>query len=333
MLAMRAAFFEDAMTMTVRETDPPEPGPEDAVVRVHYCGICGSDLSLYKSGLLSGPDKVLGHEVSGAVEEDRSGRFEPGTRVVAWPARGCGECVWCKEDHPRYCLSPPEWPGAYAEQWVIGSKYLIQVPDELADAPASLAEPLGVGLRAIDLAGVREGDLAYVSGLGGIGLLVVAGLVDRGARVIGADPRADRRELGEAFGCELAFDPTAEDPWWRTLAVDLHGPAFAFECSGAGTAVQTAFNVCGHGGTVALLGIPFEPAVFIPAVMSVKDQRALAVSGPSMDSMRAALDLLQRRPDTARVITEEAPLDQIQRAIHDLAHGLDGVKTLVDPRA
>jgi threonine dehydrogenase-like Zn-dependent dehydrogenase len=330
---MRAAFFEGAMTMSVRETDPPEAGPDDAIVRVHYCGICGSDLSLFKTGLLSGPDKVLGHEVAGVVEEDRSGRLKPGTRVVAWPARGCGECIWCKEDHPRYCLTPPEWQGAYAEQWVIGSKYLIPIDDGLDDAVASLAEPLGVGLRAIDLAGVREGDLAFVSGLGGIGLLVVAGLVDRGARVIGADPRGDRRALGKQFGCEVSFDPTAEDPWWKTLAIDLHGPAFAFECSGAGTAVQTAFNVCGHGGTVALLGIPFEPAVFIPAVMSVKDQRALSVSGPTMASMRAALDLLERRPGIADVIPAEVPLEDIERAMRELAEGRGGVKILVDPRA
>jgi (R,R)-butanediol dehydrogenase/meso-butanediol dehydrogenase/diacetyl reductase len=320
------------MTMTVRDTEPPDPGPDDAVIDVHYCGICGSDVSLFKTGVLSAPDRVLGHEVAGVVVEDRSGRMDPGTRVVAWPARGCGRCLWCKEDRPRYCLNPPHWPGAYAEQWVIESKYLVPVPEALDDAVASLAEPLGVGLRAIEMAGVRAGDLTYVSGLGGIGLLVVAGLVDRGARVIGGDPREDRRKLGERFGCEVVFDPTAEDPWWRTLAVDLHGPAFAFECSGAGTAVQTVFNVCGHGGTVALLGIPFEPAVFIPAVMSVKDQRALSVSGPTMESMRAALVLVQRQPEVADVITETVPLEDIERAMRELAEGRGGVKTLVDPR-
>src|SRR5919201_3249990 len=183
MLRMRAAVFEGMGNMPVREVDLGPPGPEDARIRVHYCGVCGSDLSLFKSGLLAGPNKVLGHEVSGVVEEDRSGRIEPGTRVVAWPARGCGECVWCKDGHPRYCLSPPEWRGAYAEVWDVPSQYVIPVPDDIDDAVASLAEPLGVGLRAIDLAGVRSGDLAYVSGLGGIGLLVVAGLRDRGARV------------------------------------------------------------------------------------------------------------------------------------------------------
>ena len=332
MLRMRAAVFEGMGKMPVRDVDPGPPGPEDARIRVHYCGICGSDLSLFKTGILSGPDMVLGHEVSGEVEEDRSGRLEPGTRVVAWPARGCGRCVWCKDGHPRYCLEPPEWRGAYAELWDVPAQYAIAVPGDLDDRTASLAEPLGVGLRAIDLAGVRRGDLAYVSGLGAIGSLVVSALIDREARVIGADIREDRRKLGEELGCEAVFDPVAEDPWWRTLAVDPHGPGFAFECSGATTALQAAFNVCGHLGTVVLLGIPFEPAMFIPAVMSVKEQRALSVSGPSVESMREALELLRRRPEITRVITGEVRLEQAERAMRDLVDGHGGLKVLVDPR-
>ena len=329
---MRAAFFEGTKKMVVRDADPPRMRDGDARVRVRYCGICGSDVSLYKSGILSGPDQVLGHEFSGVVDQDPSGRFAQGARVVAWPARGCGECLWCREGHPRYCLDPPSAWGAYAEEVAVPAAYLIPVPDGLDDRAASLAEPLGVGMRAIDMAGVKEGDLTFVSGLGSIGLLVVAALLDRGARVIGADVREDRRELGDEFGCELVFDPVAEDPFWKTLAVDRHGPASAFECSGAGMAVQMAFNVCGHMGTVVLLGIPFEPAVFIPAVMAVKEQHALSISGPSRESMQDALGLLQRRPAAARVITGEVPLEEIDGAMLGLAEGRGGVKVLVDPR-
>ncbi|MDP9342857.1 MAG: alcohol dehydrogenase catalytic domain-containing protein [Actinomycetota bacterium] len=329
---MRAAFFEGMKQMVVRDADPPALRDGDARVRVLHCGICGSDLSLYKTGILAGPDQVLGHEFSGVVEEDRSGTFQEGARVVAWPARGCGECLWCREGHPRYCLDPPSAWGAYAEQVAVPAQHLIPVPDSLDDRTASLAEPLGVGVRAVDMAGVKEGDLVFVSGLGSIGLLAIAALLDRGARVIGADIREERRELGKEFGCEVVFDPVAEDPFWKTLAVDQHGPAFAFECSGSGTAVQMAFNVCGHMGTVVLLGIPFEPAVFIPAVMSVKEQRALSISGPSRESMEESLALLERRPDTARVITGDVPLEEIDRAMLDLVEGRGGVKVLVDPR-
>ena len=329
---MRAAFFEAMGTMTVREVEPPSPDPGDARLSVRYCGICGSDVSLFKTGILSGPDSVLGHEFSAVVEVDRTGTFRPGARVVAYPARGCGKCLWCLEGHPRYCIEPPNTWGAYAEQVVSRTDFLIEIPDEVDDRAAALAEPLGVGLRAIDLAGVKDGDLCYVSGLGSIGLLVVAGLVDRGARVVGSDVREDRRALGEAFGCEVVFDPLAEDPFWKTLGVDRHGPAFAFECSGAAPAVQLAFNACGHMGTVVLLGIPFEPAMLMPAVMAVKEQRALSISGPSMDSMRAALEFLRRRPEVARLITGEVPLERLQQTMHDLESGQGGVKVLVHPR-
>ncbi len=330
---MRAAFFTGMRTFAVRDVDPPELQPGEARVRVGYNGICGSDVSLWKVGVMAGEDRVPGHEWSGVVEEDPTGTWPAGRRVVAIPGRGCGECMWCLEGHPRYCLNPQNHWGAYAETTNPLAHLLIPVPDEVDDRAAALAEPLGVAMRAVGAAGVQEGDFVYVSGLGSIGLLAVAALADLGARIVGSDVREDRRAAGEEFGCEMTFDPMAEDPFWKTLAVDLHGPRYAFECSGAASAVQYAFNACGHMGTVVLLGIPFEPAMFIPAVMSVKEQRALAMSGPSKQSMQDALALLARRPETAKVITDERPLSEIQQAFEDQAEGRGGIKVLIDPRA
>jgi threonine dehydrogenase-like Zn-dependent dehydrogenase len=182
-------------------------------------------------------------------------------------------------------------------------------------------------------AGARRDDLAYVSGLGSIGLLVVSALVDLGARVIGADPREDRRVLGERLGCEIVFDPTSEDPWWRTLAVDPHGPRLSFECSGVATAVQSAINVCGHMGTVCLLGMPIEPATIFTPVISVKEQRLVSIAGPSVESMTEAMQILLRHPQTAEVVTGIVPLAETERAMHDLVEGHGGIKVLVDPAA
>lgn len=330
---MRAAFFTGYRAFEVRDVETPALLPGEARVRVSYNGICGSDVSLWKVGVMAGDDRVPGHELSGVVEEDPTGTFEPGARVTYYPGRGCGKCMWCTEGHPRYCLDPPNLWGGYAETVNVQPHLLIPVPDDVDDRGASLSEPFGVALRAIDDAGVAEGDLCYVSGLGSIGLLTVAGLVDRGARVVGSDVLGDRRALGEEFGCESTFDPVAEDPFWKLLAVDLHGPKFAFECSGAAAAVQLAFNACGHMGTVALLGLPFEPVMFIPAVMAVKEQRALAITGPSVASMRTALGILQRKPEVARVITGVRPLEEVQQAFEDLAEGTGGIKVLVDPRS
>ena len=319
--------------MVVREAKPPRPREDEAVLSVRYCGICGSDLSLFKSGTMSGPDVVLGHEIAAVVDEDASGTFARGDRVVPWPVRGCGDCLWCREGRPLYCLNSSLEFGGYAEKTVYPVENLLGIPERMDDRTAALAEPLGVAIRAVWEAGVQKDDLVFVSGLGSIGLLVIVALRDAGARVIGADVREDRRALGEQFGCQLTFDPLAEDPWWKTLAIDPHGPRFAFECAGVPQAVQTAINVCGHGGTIVLLGIPFEPAFIIPAVMSVKEQRMFSISGSSRESMREALEVLQRWPETATVITGTVPLVETERAMQDLVEGRGGVKVLVEAGA
>jgi threonine dehydrogenase-like Zn-dependent dehydrogenase len=327
---MRAAFFEAAQTITVREVPMPEPAPGEVRLKVRYCGICGSDLTVYKTGALAGPNVVLGHEISATVDLDPDGRWPLGARVAPFPSRGCGKCLWCRDGHPRYCLQPPfeRW-GGYAEYTVYPSENLIPIADDLDDRSAAAAEPFGVALRAVGMATPQPGDFAYVSGLGPIGLFAVAGLVAEGCRVVGADPRPERRNLGSALGCEETLDPTAEDPVSRTLAVDPHGPRITFECSGAPESLQQVFDVCGYQGVVGVLGVPMAPILLLR--MFVKEQRAFSLSGPSRPSMKRALELLGERPEIATVITGAVPLEETDQAFRRLVAGDGGVKVLVAP--
>jgi L-idonate 5-dehydrogenase len=327
---MRAAFFERAGTITVRDVPVPDPNERDVRLRIRFCGICGSDLSLYKTGALAGPDVVLGHEISATVDVDPSKRWQAGTRVVPFPARGCGECMWCLEGHPRYCVNPPyqEW-GGFAEYACYPADGLILIPDDLDDRSAALTEPLGVALRAVEMASPARGDLAYVSGLGSIGLLCVAGLVAEGCRVVGADPREDRRAMGLALGCASVLDPTAEDPIEATWSVDPHGPRISFECSGIPEALQQAIDVCGHLGVIGIVGIPMAPVLLLR--MALREQRAFSLSGPSTESMVRAMDLLQERDEIAGVITRTVPLDRVNDAFEALVRGRGDVKILVEP--
>jgi threonine dehydrogenase-like Zn-dependent dehydrogenase len=329
---MRAAFFEAAQTITVREVDVPEPGPGEVRLKVRYCGICGSDLTVYKTGALAGPGVVLGHEISAMVDFDPEGRWAPGTRVTLVPSRGCGKCMWCREGHPRYCVNPPfdRW-GGFAEYTVYPSENLIALTEDIDDRSAAAAEPFGVALRAVALAEPAPGDFAYVSGLGSIGLFSVAGLVAEGCRVLGADPRPERRELGLELGCEETFDATSEDPVSRTLAFDPHGPRVAFECSGAPESLQQAFDVCGYQGVVGVLGVPMAPILLLR--MFVKEQHAFSLSGPSRESMDRALRLLAELPQVGKVITGTVPLDETDQAFRRLVAGDGGVKVLVASEA
>src|SRR5438132_133331 len=222
---MRAAFFDRARSMVVREVPVPMPGPDEVRLRVQYCGICGSDVSLYKTGALAGPDVVLGHEVSATVDLDPAGRLRPGSRVTPFPARGCGTCVFCP----------------------------------------------------------------------------------------------DRRAAAEALGAEAAFDNAVHDPVATTLSFDPRGPRVAFECAGVPESLQDVFEVCGPLGVVGILGIPMAPVLLLR--MTIKEQRAFSISGPSPDSMRRALDLLRERPEVGDVVTGTVPLEGLGTAMESLAEG------------
>ena len=328
---MRAAFFEGPHSIRVREAEVLEPGPGQVRLRVRYCGICGSDISLYKTGALAGPEMILGHEISAVVESDPGGEWAPGTLVTAFPGGiGCGECVWCKEGKPRYCAEAPQtYGGGFAEYTTVPAHTLLPVPDGLDDRAAALAEPLGVAVRGVELAQPEPGDLAYVSGLGSLGLLSVAALVAAGCRVMGADPRGDRRTLGQDLGCEAVFDPAHEDPIAATLRADPRGPRVVLECAGVPESLQQAFDVCGFEGTVGILGIPMAPVFLLR--MTLKDQRAFSIQGPTMDSMRRATDLLLAHSEIGKVITATVPLERIDDAFAALAAGEGGVKVLVEP--
>ena len=108
---------------------------------------------------------------------------------------------------------------------------------------------------------------------------------------------------------------------------------FSFECTGVAQAVQTAINVCGHLGTVCLLGMPMEPATIFTPVISVKEQRLVSIAGPSMESMAEAMQLLLRRPQIASALVSVVPLAGTERAMQALADGNGGLKVLVDVTA
>ena len=331
---MRAAFFEGFHDIKIRETPIPEPGPGEVRLKVRYCGICGSDLSLYKTGVLSGPDVILGHEIAAVVDVDPGGEWAPGTRVTPYPSgTGCGECVWCKEGKYRYCMNPPpgQHGGGYAEYVLVPARNLILLPDDLDDRAAAAAEPLGVSARGVAIADPKPGDFAYVSGLGSIGLFAVAALAAAGCRVVGADPREERRTLALEVGAEDAFDNSREDPFSKVLTYDPKGPRLAFECAGAPESLQQVFDACGPEGTVGILGIPMAPAFLLR--FTLREQHAFSIQGPTQESMRRALDILRDRPQTQKVVTGTVPLEETNEAFARLIEGSDGVKVLVDPEA
>ena len=202
------------------DVDPPDPGPEDIVVQVAACGICGSDVSWVHMGGLAGPTDQpmpLGHELAGTVDWVGAGIEDIGVgdRVIVNPGAG---------DHGKIGSGGTEGgltPSLLLRSARLGER-VFPVPDGVPLTSAALAEPLGVGMQAVNQADVAPGDKVAVFGCGPIGLMAIATMVDRGIReVVAVDLSPRRLALAEGLGAQAVLDPTTIDVWEELAR--LHG--------------------------------------------------------------------------------------------------------------
>lgn len=317
----------------VDDVAEPDPGPRDVVVRVATCGICGSDLSYISMGGLGGPGgpMCLGHEVSGTVDwvGDEVTSATVGDRVVVHPgddeigrignggAQGGLTPLLLVTDADRGRLRP--------------------VPDGLPLDVAAFAEPLAVGMHAVDQADVEPGEGVCVFGCGPIGLAAIATLVDRGHdQVVAVDLSATRLDLARGLGVRAAIDPTETD-LWAALA-DLHGttpfmfgptPATAafIEASGAGSVIGDIIDHAAMRARLAIVALHYRP---IPTSFLMVMMKELSIRG-SIEYPKGlddAIDLLARR-DLSGLLTHRFPLDRFDDALGLLQGSKDCGKVLV----
>ncbi|WP_433675936.1 L-idonate 5-dehydrogenase [Microbacterium gorillae] len=239
----------------------PEPGAGEVRLRVSYVGICGSDLHYYFHGA-NGEYTIRepltpGHELSGVVDLDPSGRLAPGTPVTVHPAR-YGADVAGLEDRPHLrpggdylgsAAADPHRQGGASEYLLVEDHMIRVLPASLPLERAALAEPLAVALHAVNLAGSVVDKRVLVIGAGPIGLLVVAAARHAGAAVIGAsDVLSEPLERARSLGATELFTV-------GTDAIDDESFDVVFECSGVAPALTQAVRAARRAGTVVQVGM------------------------------------------------------------------------------
>jgi threonine dehydrogenase-like Zn-dependent dehydrogenase len=326
----------------VRVDDVPEPapGPDDVVVRVAACGICGSDLSYIRMGGLAGPGgspMCLGHEMAGVVDwvgSDVAGT-EVGQRVVVQPG---------SDDLGRIGNGAPE--GGLAPLLLVTQAdrgRLHRVPDDLALDVASFAEPLAVGMHAADQVEVEPGDGVAVFGCGPIGLAAVATLVDRGhQRVVAVDLSPTRLELALGLGAQAGLNPVTTDVWEELgrlhgMKPFMFGPTPAtsgfIEASGSASVITDVLDHGSVGSRLSVVALHYEP---VPTDYLTVLMKQFTIRG-SMEyppRFTDAIDLLARR-DLSALVTHRFPLDQFSEAVAMLGRSKECGKVVVtiDPTA
>jgi (R,R)-butanediol dehydrogenase / meso-butanediol dehydrogenase / diacetyl reductase len=202
---MRAAVTTEQHGFEIVELPDPEPRPDELVIRVAACGVCGSDI---KAQPFMPAGIVMGHELGGEIAAAGSdaGDWREGTNVAVLPVISCGSCRHCAAGAVAHCaqtrylgMGPDR--GGFAELAVVPARHAFALPDGLTATHAALAEPFAVGLHAVHTAEVSSGESVLVVGAGGVGLTTIAWLSQkRAGRITAVDPDPRRRAVAEAMG-------------------------------------------------------------------------------------------------------------------------------------
>jgi len=266
-MTVKAAFMMSPRNMEVRETQTPAPEPGWVLLRVRAVAICASDVHIFHDGHSSGTypsgPLILGHEFSGEVAELGDGvtEVEIGDRVACEPSWVCGTCDMCQRGLPNLCRnvifpSFPDNPGAMAEYISVPASSLCKLPDTMSFTAGALVEPLGVGLHAVRLSGLQEGQDVAILGAGAIGISILDVCLHFGAgKTYVADPWVERQAYPASLGATVVDSAAALEEMFDD---DGSHPPVVFEACGGPTAFAETLPLVRPAGPAAIVGIP-EP--------------------------------------------------------------------------
>lgn len=333
---MRAAVVRKDK-FVVEDIAEPVATEGQVLARVRKCGICGSDLHMFKHGAQMMEDQralgiepddltnglVLGHEFVAEIESFGPGTAQDlsvGQRVCSVPFLGTAAGI-------VPIGASTKTTGAYAEKIALTEAMLIPVPDAVSDEAAALAEPVAVGLHAVNKANMADGEAGIVIGCGPIGLAVIAILKMRGAtQIVAADLSPKRRALAEAMGATKVVDPRDESPYEGVAT------AAVYECTGVNGVLADIVKHAPLKAKVVVAGIANGDDSFTPMLAVAKELTFIFVTYYEPQEFVEALQAIaDGHINWQAWITGEVGLDGIQAAFSALGNPETHAKILIDP--
>lgn len=343
---MKALLLKNYKELELVDFPTPECGPNDVLVRVRACGICGSDVHGFDGSTGRRiPPLVMGHEAAGeiaAVGANVKG-YREGDRVTFDSTVSCGQCYFCCRGQINLCdnrqvlgVSCGEFRrhGAFAEYVLVPSNILYRLPDSLPYEHAALIEAVSIAVHAVNITPIELGDTAVVVGTGMIGLLVVQAARLAGcSQVIAVDLDDAKLEVAKSLGATHTINPKTTDAPARVAELtEGHGAAVAIEAVGAAAPIKTAILCVRKGGTVTLVG-NISPNVEIPLQTVVSRQIRLQGSCASNGEYPACIALLANGAiKVDPIISAQATLEETPKMFDRLyAHDPSLMKVVVRP--
>ena len=262
---MKSAVFYGKHDLRVENSPMPKVGPEDILIQVKACGICGTDVHIYegdKGAAEVTPPTILGHEFSGVIAEVGSNvtKYKVGNRVCIDPNCYCGKCDFCRNGIAHYCTDMIGYGttvnGGFAEYCSVNQRQVYKLGDNTTFEQGAMTEPVACCLHGMDMCNIHPGSNVVVIGGGMIGLLMLQlSKLAGAARVALLEPVESKRVVAKKLGADILIDPINENVEEELKKAGMIWVNTVIECVGKTATIQQAIDIVGNKGTVMMFGL------------------------------------------------------------------------------
>jgi L-iditol 2-dehydrogenase len=346
---MRAAVYRGVNDVRLEEVPVPEIGAGEILVRVHTCGICGTDLKKIATGSHSAP-RIFGHETSGVVAKvgDRVRKFSVGERVVMFHHIPCEECHYCQHKTFAQCATYKQVGctagfepsgGGFAEyvrvmDWIV-EKGTVRIPDGISFEQACFVEPVNTCIKGIETLRLEAGETVLVIGQGPIGIILATLVKRAGARVITSDLYPARLTIANSFGLNLTIDASKADAGKAVCEMtEGRGADAVILAVGGNGMIRPAMDATRPGGRVLLFAQTVRSEATIdPAAVCMEEKALLGSYSASVELQEESVRfVMNREMDMERLISHRFPLQSGVEALNLAAHPQpDSMKIVIQP--
>ena len=333
-----AAFYRGNRTFTIERQSMSNPKPGEVLIRINYCGICGTDMHAFHGHMDEriGFERIIGHEMSGtvvAVGKDCN-NIEPGNKVVVRPLDHCGDCYACHAGLNHIChklkILGLDSHGAMQEFWTVPAHTVHLLPDDIQMDLAAMIEPLAVACHDIRLSELKKGEDVLVIGGGPIGALVALMAREVGGKVVISEINPHRSAVLEKLKFDI-INPSEQDlvPEINTRTSGK-GIDVVFEVSGSQAGVDVMTAVAATRARLVLVAIhAVKPKVDLFQFFW-RELELMGVRVYEPEDYEMAIDIITSgKIDVGSLITDVRSLSEIQSAFEDLDQNPSAMKTLI----
>jgi len=346
---MSAAVYRGVNDVRLEAVPVPSIGAGEMLVRVHSCGVCGTDLKKISTGSHSAP-RIFGHETSGVVAAVGKNvtTYRPGDRVMVFHHIPCRECFYCRNKTFAQCATYKKVGctagfepsgGGFAEyvrvmDWIV-EHGTVRIPDNVSFEQACFVEPVNTCLKGIYALNLRPGETVLAIGQGPIGIILSVLAQRAGSTLITSDLYTERLKIGSSFGLDLTIDASQVNVIERVRQLtDGRGADAVILAVGGNALIRTAMDAARPGGRILLFAqTQHGEAAIDPAAICVDEKTLLGSYSASVDLQEESVRfVMDQEMNLERLISHRFPLAQSTQALDLAAHPQpSSMKIMIQP--